>query len=90
MNQAHLSPREVVRRGKEWYENEIRAEVDEEKDWGKPLVIDINTGHYEIDEDELAAARRAFARNPDAELYFMRIGFPAFGKMGGGWGHLKK
>ena len=89
MSQVKLSPREVVQRGKEWYEKEIRAKVDEEKDRGKPLVIDVFTGEYEIDEDELAAADRVFARNPGAELYFMRIGFPAFAKMGGSWGAFK-
>lgn len=90
MSQVRLLPREVVRRGKEWYEKEIRAKVDEEKDRGKALVIDVDTGDYEIDTDELAAAHRALARHPNAELYFMRVGYPAFGKMGGSWDAFKE
>jgi hypothetical protein len=38
------------------------------------VVIDIDTGAYEIDEDELAASDRLFARNSDAQLWVMRVG----------------
>jgi hypothetical protein len=51
----------------------------------KALVIDIETGEYEIDDDGLAAAHRARAKHPDAALYAMRIGYPAYAKIGG-WG----
>jgi hypothetical protein len=38
------------------------------------MVIDIDTGAYEIDEDELVASDRLFARNCDAQLWVTRVG----------------
>jgi hypothetical protein len=73
---------EIARRGQALYEREIRARV-EPGNRGKILVIDIETGEYELDEDHLAALRRARARNADAELYALRIGYPALGRIGG-------
>jgi hypothetical protein len=76
---------ETVRRGKESYERENRAKV-EAGNKGKTLVIDVDTGDYEINDDSGEATRRLLARHPDAPLYRMRIGYPAFGKIGGSWG----
>jgi hypothetical protein len=89
MGHPRYSKEEIVRRGEELYEQQIRGQIDEERNKGKALVIDIETGDYEIDEDGLAAARRAQARHPDAALYAMRIGYPAYAKIGGGWGAAK-
>jgi hypothetical protein len=57
MGHPHYSKEEIVRRGEELYEQQIRGQIDEERNKGKALVIDIETGDYEIDEDGLAAAR---------------------------------
>jgi len=84
METTRYSKEEVVRRGKELYERQIRSLV-EEGNKGKMLVIDIETGEYEIDVDELAAIRRARAKRPGAVLYGMRIGYPTAHKIGGGW-----
>jgi hypothetical protein len=73
---SQYTPEEIVRRGEEIYEREIRPRV-EEGNKGKFLVIDIETGAYEMDEDDLAASDRLLARNPGAELYGLRIGYPA-------------
>lgn len=75
---------ETVVRGEEWYETQIRAQVEADN-FGKYLVIDVTTGHYEIDSNHISAVERARASNPNADLYSMRVGFPALGKMGGGW-----
>jgi hypothetical protein len=76
---------EVVRRGKEIYERDIRAKV-EPGNKGKILVIDIETGEYEMDEDHLTAAHRALDKHPGAVLYAMRVGYPALVRIGGSWG----
>jgi hypothetical protein len=65
--QPHYSKEEFARRGEEIYERDVRPRV-EAGDEGKFVVIDIDTGAYEIDEDELAASDRLFARNSDAQL----------------------
>ncbi len=76
---------EISRLGQEWYEREIRAKV-EEGNIGSTLAIDLETGDYEMDEDHLAAVHRLRARHPSAVVYGLRIGYPAFAKIGGGWG----
>lgn len=73
------SPQETARRGKEWYERSVRAQV-EEGNFGKVLVIDVETGEYELGDGHLTVARRAFSKKPEAQLYALRIGFPALSK----------
>ena len=51
----------IVRRGQDIYEREIRPKV-EAGNQGKFLVINTETGEYEMDADDLAAAKRAKAR----------------------------
>jgi len=72
----------IVRRGQEIYEHDIRSKV-EEGNKGKLLVINVNTGEYEMDADDLVAAKRAKVRFGDAELFTMRIGYPAAYRIGG-------
>lgn len=64
---------EFARRGEEIYERDIRPHL-EEVDKGKFIVIDIETGAYEIDTDELVASDRLLARHPGAQVWLMRIG----------------
>lgn len=78
------SPEEFARRGREWYEKEIRQNVESGNE-GKAVIIDIETGDYEMDQDSLAATHRFLAKKPDAQLYAIRVGYPAFAKRGGGW-----
>lgn len=75
---------EIVRRGKEWYENGIRAQVEADN-FSKYLVIDVTTGDYAMGSDHLETVDDIRARRPDGVLYGMRVGFPALGKRGGGW-----
>jgi hypothetical protein len=75
------SAAEIVRRGSAEYESRIRAVVEREH-FGKYLVLDIETGDYEIDEDHLAASDRAAKKHPGALLFAMRIGYRAGGRIG--------
>jgi hypothetical protein len=54
------------------YEQKIRAIVDAPQNRGKMLVINVETGEYEMDDD-VAAAKRTKARFGDAALFAMRI-----------------
>ena len=85
MAHPRYTKEEIARRGQELYEREIRAKV-EEGNKGKVVIVDIETGDYEIDDDQLSAAHRACAKHPGAVLYGTRIGYPALAKIGGGWG----
>ena len=66
----------IAARGEEIYQQQLREKV-EAKHQGKFLTIDIETGDYEIDADEVASAMRLLEKHPEAALYCLRIGFPA-------------
>lgn len=66
---------DIAARGRALYEQQIRQEV-EPGNSGKILVINTETGEYEMDSDHLTASDRAADRFPGALLYAMKIGFP--------------
>lgn len=74
---------EIARRGKEIYESKIRALVEADN-IGKFLVIDVESGDYEVDKSEIAADNRLRERHPGAVFYLMRIGYRAAYSIGGG------
>jgi hypothetical protein len=82
MPYAKYSPEQVESRGEEIYEQQIRRKV-EAGNKGKFVVIDIETGEYEVDEDDLQATKRAMAKRSAPILYGVRIGFPAAYTLGG-------
>lgn len=82
MPYAKYTPEEVEARGQALYEQRIRSAVEPEHN-GKFLVLDVETGEYEIDEDDLNATKRALAKGPNAVLYGLRIGYSAAYRLGG-------
>ena len=73
---------EIAARAKALYEKDIRAKVEADNK-GKYLVIDIETGDYEIDRDHFAASKRAVEKHPDGARFAMRIGYRTLGHIGG-------
>ena len=67
--------------GREIYENRILPRMKPE-DKGKVVVIDINSGDYEIGYDDAAAMFSLLKRRPDAFTWSERIGYPAVHRMG--------
>ena len=82
MPYANFTPQEVESRGEAIYEKQIRSKVETENK-GRFLVIDIETGMYEIDEDDLVATKRLLTRQPHAVIYGLRIGYPTAYRLGG-------
>lgn len=82
MPYAKYASQEVESRGEAIYAQQIRDKVEAEHK-GKFLVLDIETGDYEIDEDDLVATKRLLVRQPDAVLYGLRIGHPTAYRLGG-------
>jgi len=78
-----LTAEEIARRGEEIYERDLRAKLETEENRGKFLIIDITTGGYEIDREDLVATERLLARNPNAMTYGLRIGYEAAYELGG-------
>ena len=72
---------EVGQRGQTLYEEQVKNTVEPEHA-GKFLVLDVTSGAYEVDEDDLAASDRLLAKKPDAVLYGLRIGYPAAYRLG--------
>ena len=79
---ANYRPEEVETRGEEIYEQQIRQKV-EAVNKGKFVVIDIETGEYEVDDDDLQATKRVLAKRSDAVIYGLRVGYPTAYTMGG-------
>ena len=80
--QTKLLPNEVAARGEAWYEQSLKQQV-EPKHIGEFLVMDIETGDYEIGSDYIQPTERLLAKRPDAPLYALRIGYRAIGRIGG-------
>jgi len=71
--QPRYSKEEFARRGDDIYEQNIRPSVDAGSE-GKYVAIDIETGAYEVDWDELAASDRLLARLPRAQIWLRQVG----------------
>jgi hypothetical protein len=71
--QPHYTKEEFARRGDEIYKRDIYPHV-KAGDEGKYVAIDIETGDYEMDADELVASDRLLARKPDAQTWLMQVG----------------
>ena len=83
MAHPRFSGEEVKRRAEEIYERKLRQQLETDENIGKVLVIDIETGDYEMDTDEIAATHRALAKHPGAALWALRIGYDAMHALGG-------
>lgn len=78
-----LSREEVARRAKHLYESSIRQQVEVEENIGKMVIIDIETGDYEVDETGLKASRKLSKKHPNARLFGIRIGYNVAVSFGG-------
>lgn len=76
-----FTPEEIAQRGQEMYDRDLRPRVEPEHT-GPFLILDILTGDYEIDDEDLIASGRALAKNPAAILYGVRIGQAAAYRLG--------
>ncbi len=83
MNQAARNIEEIARIGTEVYEARIRDKVVYDHK-GEMLVLDIDTGDYEIDKKNDALAEdRLRRRRPDGTFFGLRIGYKTAYSLGG-------
>ncbi len=80
MRRPRFSQDEFMRRGDELYDR-IRPQV-EEGNRGKIVAIDLETGIFEVADDTLDASERLLARCPDAQTWFVRIGYDELFRIG--------
>ena len=73
---AQRSPDEVARLGSELYNRSIRAGLPQ-VDLGKFIAVDVDSGDYETDSNDITAVDRLRERRPGAEVWLARVGEPA-------------
>ena len=80
MPQTIDTARDISQRAHDIYQRTLRVQVEMDDNIGKILVLDVDTGDYEIDEDGLVANARLRKRLPEvnlSSLYAFRIGYDA-------------
>jgi hypothetical protein len=70
------SKEEYARRGDTIYQRDILPHLKPE-DKDKFVAIDIETGEYEIDADDDTVGDDILERNPNAQLWIVRVGHRA-------------
>jgi hypothetical protein len=79
--QPRYSKEEHARRGTALYQQQVRPQV-EAGNHGKVVALDVDTGDFEVAENTLTASQRLLARHPDAQIWCVRIGYPAVHRVG--------
>jgi hypothetical protein len=80
--QRRYSKEEFARRGDAIYEKQVRPQLKAD-DEGKFAAVDIESGEFAIDADELKAGNKLRRRVPDAQIWVVRVGQRAVHRIGG-------
>jgi hypothetical protein len=82
MKQLHKSDVEWEERARELYRR-LRPQIETPESIGKMIVMEVESGDYEIDDLGIESSRRLHARHPGASLYALRIGYETVESFGG-------
>ena len=82
MPQPNLTDTQIRALGEQIYQERIRPTLTD-ADIGKFVTIDLNTGDYEIDDDDITGDLLLTRRRPDAFCYGRRVGYTAAYFLGG-------
>jgi hypothetical protein len=80
--QRRYGKEEFAHRGDTVYEKIVAPRLKPE-DTGRFVALDIDTGEFEIDNDELTACDRLRARLPEAQVWMVRVGSRYVHRFGG-------
>ena len=83
MEQTALQRDENWKRARSLYEQRVRKQVETEENIGKMVIMDVDTGDFEIDPLGIESARKLRQRHPNAHLFGMRIGYNVAESFGG-------
>jgi hypothetical protein len=81
MRERKYSKEELARRGQEIFCREIAATL-EPGSKGKIAAIDVESGSFVLGDDTLSASDKLFALHPNAQIWFVRVGYPAVHRFG--------
>jgi hypothetical protein len=74
---------EVSERANKLYSDKIRPIVEHEENIGKMVVVNAETGEYAVDKSGIHSAIALKAKNPNARLFTIRIGYDVAVAFGG-------
>lgn len=72
---------ELNKLGDDIFNRQVRPSLKPE-DHGKFVAIDVDSGEFELDEDDYSAISRLRSRKPAADMWLMRAGYPATYRIG--------
>ena len=72
---------ELDRLGEEIFDRRVKPTLRPE-DHGKFVAIDVDTGEYEMDEDDYKAVMRLLERIPAADSWLICAGYPTTYRIG--------
>ena len=81
MARREISPEDAEAFGKRVYEEKVRPTLNgAEEPVGFFLSFDFDSADWELDTSHLEAALRLLERRPDADVFTVRVGYPAAGE----------
>lgn len=68
---------EIIARGKALYDQHLRLLLATPENIGKLLMIDVDSGDYELGEDgnDVELYRRLRSRQPQAQVFSLKVGY---------------
>ena len=81
--QPRYTKDEAARLGDEVYDRTVRSHVEPTNN-GEVVAIDLDSGAWEVDPDEVAAAHRLEVHHPDAQIWVVRVGSRYLARFGAG------
>lgn len=76
------SKKVFAQRGDALYGSAVQPKL-KANDKGRFVALDIDSGEFEIDDDEMEACLRLRARLPEAQVWMVRVGFRSVHRFGG-------
>ncbi|WP_395138478.1 hypothetical protein [Armatimonas sp.] len=72
-----MAMEEIIARGKAIYERHLRSRLAIPENIGKLLMIDVDSGDYELGEDgnDVELFRSLRLRHPNARVFSLKVGF---------------
>ena len=81
MNETMPDPAETGARAREIYQRDLKSKL-EPSFTGKYIIIDVDSGDYEMGDDVLAISKTLRDRRPNGRRHLLRVGYPAAGRLG--------
>ena len=71
---VNSNPSQIGEQARQLYAR-LRDKVETSENIGKLIVMEVESGDHEIDEQGIESSRRLLSRHPGAALYALRIGY---------------